>query len=388
MNPVNSGFWLGVPLRPQGLTANVLLCLFNNTALNPAFTLPIYLLSYYTKRGRRLTVGHELALSGLKVLVYLGIFRWLNSLLSTAALNNWNRSKYEWNKEIVVVTGGSDGIGKLLALLLEERGAKVAILDIQPLTFRPRTVHDPSHSPAVLTYNPASNISFFKCDISSPEDVSNCASLVRSKVGIPTIIINNAGVGEGPPLLNTTEESVSKVFEVNILSHFRLIREFVPAMVAANHGTIVTIASISASTPAPNIVPYSCTKSAAVALHEGLAAELNVRYNAPKVRTICVCPGWVSTRLTEGINNPSTFLYPWHHPETVAEEIYKKIISGSSGMVFVPEIGWHLSWILRSLPSWWQVIVRNDAGKYITEAGLQARQMGQAARGNITVSQN
>ncbi|KAL8782614.1 MAG: hypothetical protein Q9213_005246 [Squamulea squamosa] len=338
------------------LTADVLLRLFKNTALNASLTLPIYLLSYYTRPGRKLTIGHELALSRFKVLVYVGLLRWFNNLLSAATLDNWNQSRYDWDKEIVVLTGGADGIGKLVALLLQERGAKVAILDIQPLTFEP----PPS-------------VSFFKCDISSPEEVSTCASKVRSDIGVPTVLINNAGTGAGLPILDTTEESVSKVFEVNILSHFRLIREFVPAMVTANHGTIVTIASIAAAVPAPNIVPYSCSKSAAVALHEGLAAELKVRYNAPKVRTICVCPGWTRTRLAEGINNSSTFLFPWHHPETVAEEIYEKIISGSSGMAFVPEIGWYLGWILRSLPSWWQAHVRNDGGKYITEAGMQAR---------------
>lgn len=69
--------------------------------------------------------------------------------------------------------------------------------------------------------------------------------------------------------------------------------------------------------------------------------------------------------MTEGVNNPSTFLFPWQHAETVAEEIYKKIISGSSGMVFMPEVGWHLGWILRSLPMWWQVMVRNAGGEYI-----------------------
>ncbi|KAI4100114.1 MAG: hypothetical protein LQ339_005636 [Xanthoria mediterranea] len=343
-------------LPREGLTANVLLRLFNNTALNPSLILPIYLLSHYTRRGRSLTLGHGKALSRLKVLVYLSIIRWLNNLLSTAALDNWNGSKHEWDKEIVVITGGSDGIGKLLALLLQETGAKIAIMDVQPLTFEPPP-----------------NVSFFKCDVTSPEEVSTCASSVRSNIGVPTILINNAGIAPGQPLLQTTEESVSKVFEVNILSHFRLIREFVPAMVAANHGTIVTIASIAAGAPAPSIIPYSCTKSTTVALHEGLAAELKVRYNAPRVRTICVCPGWVRTRMTVGVNNPSTFLYPWNHPETVAEEIYKKIVSGSSGMLFVPEIGWHLGWILRSLPSWWQVSARNDAGKYITPGTLQAR---------------
>ncbi|KAL8817038.1 MAG: hypothetical protein Q9223_004050 [Gallowayella weberi] len=287
------------------LTADVLLRLFKNTTLNASLTLPLFLLARYTQRGQRLAAGHEVALNRFKVLVYLGILRWINNVLSAAALNNWNRSDYDWHKEIVVITGGSDGIGKRIALLLQERGAKVAILDLQPLTFEPPP-----------------NISFFKCDITSPEAVSACASSVRSGVGVPTVLINNAGTGAGLAILDTTEESVSKVFEVNILSHFRLIREFVPAMVAANHGTIVTIASITAGMPAPNIVPYGCTKSAAVALHEGLAAELKVRYNAPK-----------------GINNPSTFLFPWHHPETVAEEIYKKIVSGSSGMVFAPEIG-------------------------------------------------
>ena len=218
----------------------------------------------------------------------------------------------------------------------------------------------------------APGISFFKCDIASPEEVSSCASSVRSEVGVPTILINNAGTGAGLAILDTTEDSVNKVFQVNILSHFRLIREFVPAMVAANHGTVVTIASIAAACGAPQIVPYSCTKSAAVALHEGLAAELNTRYSAPKVRTICVCPGWTRTRLTEGINNTSKFLFPWHQPETVAEKIYEKIVSGNSGMVFVPDVAWHVGWTLRSLPMWWQTMVRNAGSEYIP-AGVAGR---------------
>ncbi|KAL8733443.1 MAG: hypothetical protein Q9166_002069 [cf. Caloplaca sp. 2 TL-2023] len=196
-----------------GLTADVLLRVFKNTALNATLTLPILILSRYSQRGRKLAIGHELALDRLKVLVYIGNFRWIN---------NWNRSTYEWNKEIVVITGGSDGIGKLVALLFQGTGVKVTILDVQ--------------SP---TSEPPPNV-FFKCDITSPEEVSACASAIRSNVGIPTILINNAGTGAGLPVLNTIEQSVFKVFEVNILSHFRLIREFVPAMVAANHGTIVT----------------------------------------------------------------------------------------------------------------------------------------------------
>ncbi|KAL8906849.1 MAG: hypothetical protein Q9207_001776 [Kuettlingeria erythrocarpa] len=341
--PVRKGW-----LPREGFTADVILRLVKNTALNPSLTVPLYLLGHYTRRGQELAAGHDLALNRLKLLLYAGIVRWVNNFLSNASVDNWTTSNYDWNQEIVVVTGGSDGLGKLVSLLLAERGAKIAILDIQPLTFEP-----------------PNNITFFKCDVTSPSEICSTASSVRSKVGTPTILINNAGIAAGLAVLNTTEESVNKVFQVNILSHFRLIREFLPAMVAANHGTVVTIASMAAGTTAPQIVPYGCTKSAAVALHEGLAAELVARYNAPKVRTICVCPGWTHTRLTEGVNNPSTFLYPWQHAETVAEEIYKKMISGSSGMVFVPEAGWYLSWILRSLPTWWQIMVRSFGGVYL-----------------------
>ncbi|KAL8642728.1 MAG: hypothetical protein Q9228_000613 [Teloschistes exilis] len=259
--PVRKGW-----LPREGFTADVLLRLFRNTTLNPTLTLPLYLLSLYTGQGRKLTQGHEVAFNRFKVLVYLGVIRWLNDLLSTAALNNWTSSKYEWSKELVVVTGGSGGIGKSIALLLAEKGATIAILDVQPLTFEPPP-----------------NIHFYSCDITSESAVSTTASSIRSTFGNPTILINNAGIAIGRSLLSTTEASVQKVFDVNILSHFRLVREFVPAMVAANHGTVVTIASIASAVPAPQIVPYSCTKSAAVALHEGLAAELNVRYNAPKV---------------------------------------------------------------------------------------------------------
>ncbi|KAI4142296.1 MAG: hypothetical protein L6R39_004992 [Caloplaca ligustica] len=335
--PVRKGW-----LPREGFTADVLLRLIRNTAFNPSLTLPIYLLSQYTRRGHEFALEHDVAVNRLKLLVYTGIVRWINNFLSSGAVNNWTSSEYDWEKEVVVVTGGSDGIGKL--------GATVAILDIQPLTF-----------------DPPPNITFFKCDITSPTEVSSIASSIRAEIGIPTILVNNAGTAAGLSLLTTTEESVNKVFQVNILSHFRLLREFLPAMVAANHGTVVTIASIAAGVGAPQIVPYACTKSAAAALHEGLATELKVRYNAPKVRTICVCPGWTRTRLADGVNNTSTFLFPWQHPETVAEAIYKKIISGSSGMVFVPEMGWYLGWILRSLPMWWQIMIRNSGGEFVPD---------------------
>ena len=151
-------------------------------------------------------------------------------------------------------------------------------------------------------------IRHYPCDIASATSVKEVAASVRSTFGNPTILINNAGIATGFAILSSTDESVQRTFDVNTFSHFRLVREFVPAMVSANHGTIVTIASLAAVVSTSKIVDYSCSKSAALSFHEGLAAELKVTYKAPKVRTLCVCPSWVQTSLVSPLHKLSARL--------------------------------------------------------------------------------
>ena len=161
------------------------------------------------------------------------------------------------------------------------------------------------------------------------------AESIRSTLGDPTILINNAGFAAGLPILSSTDEINQRTFAVNTLSHFRLVREFVPAMVTANHGTIVTVASMAACVSSPSIVDYSSSKSAALAFHEGLAAELKTLYKAPKVRTVCVCPSWIETNMTTLIEIKDKFVMPMLKVETLAEKVVQQIVSGDSGVVVV-----------------------------------------------------
>ena len=165
--------------------------------------------------------------------------------------------------------------------------------------------------------------------------MEDTASTIRSTFGNPTILVNNAGWGSGLPVLASTDEINERTFAVNVLSHFRLARQFVPAMVAANHGTIVTIASIAACVSSTNLVDYSCSKSAALAFHEGLSAELKTLYKAPKVRTVCVCPGWTETAMTKLVKIKDPFFIPMLKVETLAERVVEQIVSGNSGVVVV-----------------------------------------------------
>lgn len=93
------------------------------------------LLSRYTSKGKDLALRHAKLSKWLKVFTYIGIARFLNRSLNRKSLDNWENHQWDWKKELVVITGGSDGFGKEMVILLGVRNIKVVILDIQPPTF-------------------------------------------------------------------------------------------------------------------------------------------------------------------------------------------------------------------------------------------------------------
>ncbi|EUC51196.1 hypothetical protein COCMIDRAFT_79480 [Bipolaris oryzae ATCC 44560] len=327
-------------LAREGITRDTLVNLLKLTAFNPALTLPIFLLARYTQQGSSLASQHSNAFKHLKTLLGLGLFNTASTWLSNRTINNWTSDKYDWDREVVVVTGGSDGIGKIVVQLLAEKGIKVAVLDVQD-----------------LTYEAPPSVSFFKCDLSSPKAIAETASSIRAALGNPTILINNAGVARGKNILESTEKDINLTFRVNAMSHYYLAQQFLPHMISTNHGMIVTVASIAAYVPAPNMVDYCSSKAAALTFHEGLSAELVNTYKAPKVRTVAVCQGYTRTALFEGFN-PNGALYP----ETVAEAIVKAVLSGKSQHVVLPENVWGVLPKLRGFPLWMQYGVRKRLG--------------------------
>ncbi|KAI9673916.1 MAG: hypothetical protein M1817_002122 [Caeruleum heppii] len=336
-----------MPLRKgilprEGLTADPIGRLIKKTVLNPALTLPLLLLARYTQQGQVFALDHETALKRLRLLFYFGVARWINGFLSRGALNNWKTDTYDWNKEIIIVTGGSDGIGKAVVTLLAERGTRVIVLDVQPLTFE---------APP--------NVSYFKCDISSPENIASVASEIRQAHGHPTVLVNNAGVARGKTILDATEADVRLTFDVNTLSHYWLAKEFLPYMIEKNHGMIVTVASMAGYVTAPIMTDYASSKAAAISFHDGLAVELKTQYNALKVRTVLVTQSYTKTPLFTGYDNKSSFLAPTLEPETVADEIAKKVWGGNSDHVVLPGF---LNWFcgFRGFPHWLQLHFRND----------------------------
>lgn len=305
--------------------------------------MPLLALAQYTVKGREIIQSRPHLLKALKTLASLAVLQRLNAWLDRRGINNGVSDHYNWNKEVVVLTGGSGGIGRRIAQLLGDRAIKVAILDISP----------PSPSDPL-----PHTVRFFQCDITSPDAIADAAAQIRAALGRPTILINNAGLLTGKTILGTSPEQTRRMFDVNTLAHYWLAQEFLPDMVAANHGMVVTVASQAGYAVSPNMVDYSATKAAAIAFHEGLGAELVTRYHAPRVRTVLVTQSFTRTTLIDKLTPEDTFINPLLYPETVAEGLVNQVLKGESGHVMVPGSSGYIAQRLRGYPLWFQHSIR------------------------------
>ncbi|KAF2012073.1 NAD(P)-binding protein [Aaosphaeria arxii CBS 175.79] len=354
-------------LAREGVTGDTVLQFLSRFALNPALTLPLVLLARYTQKGNLLAAEHASAFKVLRKLLYFGIATKVSSWLDAAVTNNFSNDVYDWEKEVVVVTGGSDGIGKIVVQLLAERGIKVAVLDVQDLTY--------DVAPPTVRY--------FKVDLASKESIDAACAEVKAAFGNPTVLVNNAGCARGKTILQSQESDIKLTFNVNTISHYYLAQQFLPSMIERNHGMVVTVASIAGYVSAPAMVDYASSKAAALSFHEGLSAELSTIYKAPKVRTVAICQGYTRTKLFEGFNDRALF------PETVAEAIVKAVLGGKSRHIVLPELANLIVPGLRNQPSWLQYTIRkrlvnrmtNWKGRQVVQPSLESKVEDQGQKG-------
>ncbi|KAK3182234.1 hypothetical protein K4F52_006411 [Lecanicillium sp. MT-2017a] len=341
--------------------AKALVCL-NEALLSPAVSGSLLLAFIFAPEERKLAllkslrvpkeVPLDLIKKGLQVLLGLGAVRYINASLSSLALNSWRLTKssgWDWQNEVAVITGGCSGIGKCTVERLVRRGVRVAILDIQdaPKSFRHNNL-----------------IRFYKCDITNPESVANAADRVRKDFGHPSILINNAGITKPYSILDMPKDVIQKIFEVNCFSHWTTVQEFLPRMIQLNKGHIVTVASLAGHVSIAKGADYCASKSAAIAFHETLGAELRSFYRSNGVMTSVVNPNFVRTPFlnsVEGLKDVQDKI-PMLTPEHVADRITAQIFSRTAGEVIVPA---HMgsATMFRSLPHWVQVMIQDSMGK-------------------------
>merc|ERR1719430_1235271 len=138
--------------------------------------------------------------------------------------------------QVVLITGGGSGIGRLMCLRFARLGATVVTWDINKL----------GNEETVDMIKKEGNRAFsYTVDMSSKDDIYQTAEKTKEDVGPVTILVNNAGIVSGTAVLDTPDSKIVKTFEVNILAHFWTIKAFLPDMIKHKLGHIVNVASLA-----------------------------------------------------------------------------------------------------------------------------------------------
>jgi len=187
---------------------------------------------------------------------------------------------------------------------------------------------------------------------------------IRAAIGSPSILINNAGIGIACNILDATPEGLRKIFDVNLISQWYTVQEFLPDMIAKKKGYIMTTSSMAAFVGIAGTANYCCTKAGALALYESLNQELKHRYNCPQIKTSIIFPGWTKTRLVSSIEKDlkAAGAPPLMDPRTVADAMVKQILEVKSGQIIM---GPKLSGALRGFPSWIQEWLRDKTAQHV-----------------------
>ncbi|RMZ85671.1 hypothetical protein DV737_g674, partial [Chaetothyriales sp. CBS 132003] len=286
-----------------------------------------------------------LFVKALKVAFAFGFISRANEALNRLALNAWSLGRvgtpWSWDgkTEIVLVTGGCSGFGFEFVKGFAGK-AKVVVLDISPF-------------PAELAKLP--EVYYYKCDVSDYEQIHSVANAIRKEVGHPSVLINNAGIGTGKSVLTSEDKVLDKIFKINLISHFILIKEFLPAMLSNKKGHIVGISSVAAVLPVPGLLDYSCTKIGVLYLNDGLRSELHTSYpNGKTIQTTVVHPSWHKTAIIAGREDRlERYGFKIDPPTNVTDKVLEHVFAGRSGQLFIPKSQGHLT-ILRALPLWLQ----------------------------------
>ncbi|MFE9612122.1 SDR family NAD(P)-dependent oxidoreductase [Streptomyces sp. NPDC006012] len=188
-----------------------------------------------------------------------------------------------------LVTGGASGIGRATAELLAARGARVAVLDLDPSTVG----------------GPLIGLRADVTDDASVRAAVDAAAAQLGADGVLDVLVNNAGIGAQGTVEDNTDDEWHRVFDVNVVGMVRTARATLPHLRRSRHAAIVNTCSIAATAGLPQRALYGATKGAVLSLTLAMAAD----HLSEGIRVNCVNPGTADTpwigRLLDSAADPA-----------------------------------------------------------------------------------
>jgi len=214
----------------------------------------------------------------LRVLLFAGAILLVLWLISRAIRTAW----YRLRGRVVVISGGSRGLGLVLARYVCARGGNVALIARDPEELARAKADLAPHGSVVLT---------IECDLLDSEQIRSAVRRIIDRFSKIDILINNAGIIEVGPLEHMRPEDFDRAMRLHFWASFELISQIVPEMRIWGGGRIVNISSIGGKIAVPHMASYSASKFALTGLSDAVRAEL-ARDN---IHVTTVAPGMMRT---------------------------------------------------------------------------------------------
>jgi NAD(P)-dependent dehydrogenase (short-subunit alcohol dehydrogenase family) len=184
----------------------------------------------------------------------------------------------------VLITGAGSGLGRALAERYARHGDRVACVDLIEARAEQTRAGLAGEGHLAL-----------RADVASDEQMQALKERIDGEWGGVDVLVNNAGIASGGPMLHTTMEEWRRVLDVDLLSVVRGCLAFLPGMLERGRGQVVSTASFAGLAGAPSIMTYGVAKAGVVALSEQLRAETH----GTGVTVSVLCPAFFKTNLTE-----------------------------------------------------------------------------------------
>jgi NADP-dependent 3-hydroxy acid dehydrogenase YdfG len=214
--------------------------------------------------------------------------------------------QYLENK-VVLVTGGSRGIGNAIAVKTAQAGAKVAICARSRESLDKAVAQLQQITPDILG---------IQTDVSQSKDVTACIKQINDAWGAVDILINNAGIYRYAGILENSTEDWDAQFAVNLKGPFLMTHAVVPGMKAQKSGTIIFISSMVAVMSIPQHSCYSATKWGL----DGFAGSIGQELCEYGIKVHTLRPGMTDTSIFDEIGKPDMDI-DWIEPEEIADAV-------------------------------------------------------------------
>ncbi len=290
------------------------------------------------------------------------------------------QSTYDFAGKVVVITGGSRGLGLAMARRWALEGARLALLARDVAELERARQNLLSHTEVLI----------IQCDVSDQQAVNAAMGQVVDHFGGVDILVNNAGILQAGPIEHMTLDDYRDVMNINLWGALYATLAVIPYMRQQGGGRIVNITSIGGKVAVPHLVPYSMSKHAMVGMSDGMRAE----FAKDGIVVTTVCPGLMRTgshmnALYKGKHQTEFSLFsvvlaqPWVSTTapSAAEQIVQACRNGSPLLIITPQA--QLLVALNTVtPGWLAGIMKlavrvlpgpTDAGGDQTKTGWQSR---------------